>query len=320
MSSGVPQRAGELRKIWGAFRASRVLMTANHYRLFDHLSTPRSAEKLAKILHTDPRATEILLDAVTGLGLLVKKHGRYRNADMAMQFLVKGKPYYQGDIISHADALWKNWSGLDQVVKTGKPCRRERDHEAFIMGMHNLASMKAVKILRLVGLTGVRNALDLGGGPGTYAIEMAKRGVNVTLFDSPETIDVAEKIIGNHRKLGIRLVGGDFMVDDIGKGYDLVFVSQILHAYSVAENQKLLRKCRKSLSKGGRIAVQEFYIHRERTYPLQGALFSVNMLVNTENGRCYSPEEIKSWLSKAKLEDIRERFYDDSVLISAARK
>lgn len=47
-----------------------------------------------------------------------------------------------------------------------------------------------------------------------------------------------------------------------------------------------------------------------------GALFSVNMLVNTAGGRCYPPGEIKNWLSRAGLKELEEKLLDDTVLIS----
>ena len=42
------KEAGELRKLWGGFWASRVLLTANNYRIFDYLIKPRSANAIAK--------------------------------------------------------------------------------------------------------------------------------------------------------------------------------------------------------------------------------------------------------------------------------
>ncbi len=144
---------------------------------------------------------------------------------------------------------------------------------------------------------------------------MAKRGVNVTLFDFPETIEIAKRVIEKERVKGINLIGGDFLSDDIGKGYDLIFISQVFHAYSEKDNIQLLKKCKKALNDSGRIVIQDFYISKDRTHPSQSALFSVNMLVNTEGGRCYSAGEIKRWLLKAGLRDIEEKIIDDSVLI-----
>jgi 2-polyprenyl-3-methyl-5-hydroxy-6-metoxy-1,4-benzoquinol methylase len=304
-----------LREIWSGFRSARVLMTANNYKVFDHLTKPQSARAISRRLKTEFRATGILLDALTGLGLLKKSADEYTNTSVSNRFLVKGKPYYQGDIIRHADYLWKNWSALDEVVKTGRPSQRARDYEAFILGMHNLASLKVKAVIKTVGLKGVKTALDLGGGPGTYSIEMAKKGVQVTLFDYPETIEIAKRLIEEQKIKGIRFISGDFTIEDVGKGYDLIFISQILHAYSAEDNLLILENCAKALNRDGRIVVQEFPISEDKTHPVQSALFSVNMLVNTQSGRCYSPKEIKGWLLKAGLKNIRERILDDTILV-----
>ncbi|MFO0753256.1 MAG: methyltransferase [Thermodesulfovibrionales bacterium] len=312
------REAKELRKIWGGFWSSRVLLTANNYRIFDFLAAPRTAAELAKKLRTDPRATEILLDAVTGLGLLKKSAGTYLNTPLAASLLVTGSPLYQGDILRHADGLWKSWSGLDEVVRTGRPDRAVPfDHDAFIRGMHNLASLKAAEVMRAVGLAGVRKALDLGGGPGTYSIEMARRGVSVTLFDLPDTVRIAKGFV---RKSGVKGIGyrqGDLLEDGLGDGYDLILISQIFHAFSPEENLRTLQKCREALQPGGRVAIQEFFLDPKRTSPPQSALFSVNMLVNTEGGRCYAPSEMKRWLARAGFKDARETLLEDTVLVQA---
>ncbi len=310
--------ANELRKIWSGFRQARVLITANNYRIFDHLSKQRSVRVLSHKLNTDARATEILLDALAGIGLLTKQGSSYINTKIASQYLVSGSPYYQGDIIRHADTLWKNWSGLDEVIKTGKPYHAARNQEAFILGMHNIASLKAKDVIKAIGLKGVKKALDLGGGPGTYSLEMAGKGVNVTLFDFPGTIRIAKRVAAKGKTGRIHFKSGDFMSEDIGKGYDLIFISQIIHAYSDKDNLRLLKKCRNALNNGGRIVIQEFLISKDRTHPMPGALFSVNMLVNTARGRCYTPGEIKSWLSRAGLKELAEKLLDDTVLISGA--
>jgi len=314
------EKAKELRKLWSGFQGPRVLITANNYKIFDHLIKPQSANTISKKLKTDKRATEILLDALTGLGFLKKQNSKYMNTNMASQFLVSGNPYYQGDIIKHADTLWKNWSGLDKILKTGDPYHKAQNHDAFILGMHNLAVLKAKKILKGICLKGTRRALDLGGGPGTYAMEMAKQAISVTLFDRPETVRIAKRLMNSKFKTQnskINFIQGDFLHDDFGKNYDLIFISQILHAYSEKDNINLLKKCRKALSSNGRVVIQEFLINEGRTYPLQSALFSINMLVNTEGGRCYSSEEIRGWFLKTGFKKIRKKFVADSVLIGA---
>ncbi|HDZ61776.1 MAG TPA: methyltransferase domain-containing protein [Nitrospirae bacterium] len=315
----ISEQAKQLRQLWGGFQSSRVLLTANNFRVFDYLEKYQSSGSLAKTLHTDDRATEILLDALTGVGLLIKRKNKYRNSATASYFLVSGSPHYQGDIIRHVDSLWDNWSGLDSVLKTGLPNRRSRKHTDFIRGMHNLAVLKAKKIIRTINIKGVKTALDLGGGPGTYAMEMAGQGVHVVLFDVPDTMKIAKGLIREKGIKNIDVVPGDFINDDIGGGYDLVFISQILHSYSPADNMKILRKCRKALNKDGRIVVQEFFIEEDRTQPSHSALFSVNMLVNNKGGRCYSPVEISQWLLKAGFRRPAKKMVSDGVLVMAVK-
>lgn len=307
--------AATLRRLWGGFWSSRVILTANNYRVFEYLKSPKTAAGLAGILATERRATEILLDALTGLGLLKKNRAGYRNTALSRRFLISESPFYQGDILRHADVLWKNWSGLDEVLKTGLPHHVAHNHPAFIKGMHNLAVMKARKVISTIGMRGAKKALDLGGGPGTYAIEMARRGVSVTLFDRPETVAIARSVV---RKSGARAIGflsGDFLYDAIGKGYDLIFISQVLHSCSAEEALQVISKAGDALKAGGRVVVQEFYLENDRAHPAQSALFSVNMLVNTQNGRCYSPAEIRKWFSAAGLKDVRDTLLDDTVLV-----
>jgi len=110
--SNILEESIEIRKIWGSFRQARVLLTANNYRIFDQLKKPVSAASVSKKIKTDLRATTILLDALTGIGLLKKRSNRYQNTKPASKFLFSGSPHYQGNIIRHAETLWQNWSGL----------------------------------------------------------------------------------------------------------------------------------------------------------------------------------------------------------------
>jgi ubiquinone/menaquinone biosynthesis C-methylase UbiE/DNA-binding transcriptional ArsR family regulator len=316
----ISEELAGLRKLYLGFTGARVVLTANSLAVFDCLKKPVPPDEIARTLKTDPRAIEILLDALTGIGLVKKgRDGRYRNSKVSNRYLVKGSRFYQGDIVRHASTMWDNFSALDEVVKTGHPARRGRHeglhHEAFIMGMHNLTILRTGSLVRTVGLRGVRTMLDLGGGPGTNAIAMAKKGVRATVFDLPETIAIARNVARRAGAKGIRFLSGDFHVDDIGSGYDLILISQIFHAFSIRENLALLCKCREALNPCGRVVVQEFPIDETRTAPPHSALFSVNMLVATEKGRCYTPAEMKQWLLQTGFRNIVVKNLPETVLV-----
>lgn len=321
MKEKTPKDIGWLRRI-SAFAPSRIILTANNYRIFDFLEGQgRKAEALSKVIRADERATELLLNSLVAIGVLEKKARNYRNAEVASRYLVKGKPDYQGDILKHNDILWDNWSGLDEVVKTGRPYRKAHDHESFILGMHNLALQKVKEVLKHLDLKGIKKALDLGGGPGTYSLAFAKKRMDVTLLDFPDTLRFSKKVIAAAgMEKNIRLLPGDFMKDELGSGYDMIFISQIFHAYGPAECIALLRKCRASLQKGGQVVIQEFYLDESRTGPIQGAVFAINMLVNTIRGRTYTPDEMSAWMKKAGFTGIEKKTLNETVLMTGARK
>jgi len=317
----IPDDLAGLRKLYLGFVSSRVILTANNLKIFENLKKASSATEIAEKLNIDPRATEIVLDALTGIGLVRKSRtGRYRNTPESNRYLVKGARLYQGDIIKHASTMWQNFSALDDVVRTGRPARRGFDHESFIMGMHNLTVFRTESLAKALGLKGIKKMLDLGGGPGTNAIAMAKKGIQSTVFDLPETINIAKKVARREGVKGIRFIAGDFHVDSIGSGYDLILLSQIFHAFSAEENIALLRKCNTAVNLGGKVVVQEFPISDNRTSPPHSALFSVNMLVGTERGRCYSPKEMKRWLAGTGFKNIGIKYLPETVLIMGERK
>jgi ubiquinone/menaquinone biosynthesis C-methylase UbiE len=310
-----------LRQI-SSFATSRIILTANNFRLFDHLNLPgETAQALAKKISADTRAAAMILDSLVAIGLLRKKNLTYSNSPVAAQYLVSGKPEYQGDILRHYSTLWENWSGLDAVLKTGKPHRQSHDHESFILGMHNLASLRTEGFMASLELTGVKRVLDLGGGPGTYSMAFAKKGMEVTLMDFPETLKIAKRLI-DKAGLGrrIKLLPGDFTSDDIGSGYDLILISQILHAYDEKSCIAMLKKSFRALNPGGRAVIQEFPLDETRTSPLPSALFAINMLVHTTGGNTYTPKEMSGWLKKAGFANIKTTLLDETVLIEGRKK
>ena len=310
----------ELGNIWRGFQQSRVILSAVELGVFDKLKKPKTLKEAARAIKSSLRGTEILLKALTSLKVIRKSGEKYSNTPIVNKYLVKGAPEYHGDIIRHYSSMWEGWSQLTDVVRTGKPAKRTRDKksfESFIMGMHNLSIKRAPELIKAIGMDGVRHALDLGGGPGTNALEMAKpihKVGKVTLFDYPETLKIARKV-ARGEKAKINYKGGDFTTDPIGNSYDLILVSQIYHAYSEAASFALTIKCHDALVPGGRIAVQEFEVSKDRTSPQGGALFSVNMLVGTEGGNTYHTSHISDWLREAGFKQVRTKKLSQTVLV-----
>jgi hypothetical protein len=114
--------------------------------------------------------------------------------------------------------------------------------------------------------------------------------------------------------------GGDFHFDDIGSGYDLVLLSQVLHSHNPIENLALMGKVFDALAPRGTIAIHEFALANDLASPVPGALFSVNMLVNTPEGRSYTPREMKGWLARAGFGKPSVKDLGETVVITGRKR
>jgi cyclopropane fatty-acyl-phospholipid synthase-like methyltransferase len=98
---------------------------------------------------------------------------------------------------------------------------------------------------------------------------------------------------------------GDMRKDELGKDYDLVWVSAICHMFGPEENLGLFRRVHAALAPSGRIVIQDFVMNEDKTSPRQGAVFAINMLVNTMFGGTFSGKEYIDWLTKAGFADAK---------------
>jgi predicted O-methyltransferase YrrM len=299
-------------EIASGYKASQILLTANRLGLFAALGAgPLSAASLAAKLGTDPRATRILCDALASLSLLDKSEDVYSNGDLAGEFLLPDSPKSRSAMLLHAAKLYERWSKLYDVVRSGQPVPEEEidtrlrgDGRDFARAMADVGRLAAESACEVLDLFGVRRLLDVGGGPGVYALAFARAHpqLQAVILDSEETLEVARANIAQQNledRVSIRV--GDAFVDDLGGPYDFIFISNLLHIYSEEENRKLLTRCAKALEPGGRLAVKDFLLDPDRLSPAGGAVFAVNMLVSTEGGDSYTAEEVQQWLEDAGL-------------------
>ena len=98
---------------------------------------------------------------------------------------------------------------------------------------------------------------------------------------------------------------GDYNNDSLGAGYDLIFVSSIIHSLSCEATQILLNKCASALREKGQIIIRDFFMNENKSGPLFSALFALNMLVATDQGNTYTIEEVTNWLNKSGFTDIQ---------------
>jgi precorrin-6B methylase 2 len=293
------------------FMESRILLTGVELNVFTFLAeTPQGAEVLAKTVGADVRPLSMLLDAMSSMGLLVKKNGKYRTEPSLASSLSEGTPDSILPMLRHSAHLWKRWSHLTETVlgiqvpeSAGENIPWSSDAlKAFIGAMHVVAEPLAARIVEAIDIAGATWLLDVGGASGTYTIAFltAAPTMRATLFDRPEVVEMARERLGSVGMLGrVALIAGNFYQDEFPPGHDIAFLSAIIHQNSPEENVELFRKVFRALNRGGKIIIRDHVMDSDRTHPKDGAVFAINMLVGTAGGGTYTLDEIGDWLKTA---------------------
>jgi SAM-dependent methyltransferase len=297
------------------YQVSRVLLTAIELDLFSAVHGGAPAAAVARRCGTDPKATTLILNALVALGYLERRGESYENTAVTSRYLTADAADDARAALRHNLSLWETWSGLTDVVRSGRPAPRremaEREDDwtvPFIAAMHRNAAVRAPLVVEALGAGSVRRMLDVGGGSGAYAIAFAQAnpGLEAVVLDLASVLPITETHVADAGLAGrVMTRAGDLRSDTFGSGFDLVFMSSICHMLGPDGNRDLLARAAGALGPGGRVAVQDFILEADRTAPRQAVLFAINMLVGTEAGSTYTEEEYASWLEAAGLVRVR---------------
>jgi len=310
---------GLLLKVSGSYWQTCALHTGVKLDLFTIIADGKlSSKTIAEKADLDKMALARLLDALAAMQLLVKADGRYKNTPAAVKFLSKKSKSYIGHMINHHHHLMDSWTRMAESLKTGQPNRRrasyseEEARESFLMGMFVIGMGTAPTLAEEIDLSGRRTLIDIGGGPGTFAIHFCLKNpeLKATVYDLPTTRPFAEKTIKNFGLADrINFLDGNYVEEDIEGAYDAAWLSHILHGEGPETCLEILKKAVSALVPGGIICIHDFILHDTMDGPLFPALFSINMLLGTESGRSYSETQLMDMLEKAGVKETRRLSY-----------
>jgi len=311
LENGAREPVEALSRLTRGFMGSQVVFEAHAAGVFPLLEQPRTAQEVAEAVGWPRRSARLLLDGLVALELVEKNGDAYRNGPVATACLVPDRPAYQGHIVSHHHNLMARWARMGEALRSGggvaepgDPGRGPKELRDFILGMSDVAKFSAQGLLGVLDLSAYRHLLDLGGGPATYAIAFLQRNpeMRATVFDRPEVIPIAQE---QTRQAGledrIACIGGDMTTDDLGSGYDLILVSNIIHALGPDTNRALVQKCYDAMAPGGLLIIKDFLVDNDRSGPAFSLLFALNMLVGTADGDTYTVAEVEAWTTAAGL-------------------
>ncbi len=306
---------------WG-YAPPLAIESAVRLGIFDILDGgKKTAEQLASATKCSMRGTSVLLNLLVGFGFLEKSsNDSYGLTPESEAFLVSTKPGFHGGMFKHmSKQLMPKWLSLTEVVQTGKPVASvngESDgtafFEQFVEDIFPMSYSSARLLAEHLGITNSRSTvsvLDLAAGSGVWGIALAQASphVKVRAVDWPGVLGVTKRVT---KKFGVAdrytFTAGDLSEADFGTGHQVAILGHILHSEGEEKSKSLLKKALKALAPGGTIAIAEFLVNEDRTGPVNGLIFAMNMLVNTTDGNTYSFEEIRDWLQQAGFGNVRK--------------
>lgn len=307
--------AEDLLMISGGYWRSFALHAGLRLGIFEELDdSPRTVSELANRIGADPDALARLLGALVATDLVSFDGDGFSATEAASRFLKHSSEESIASMILHHHFLSRAWTDLHESVLSGQPVRESASRtdsearEAFLRGMFNQAMRIAPQLVRAIDVSDRNRLLDLGGGPGTYALHFCARNpkLEAIVYDLPTSSEVAEETIAafdlDDR---ISFTGGDFLVDAIPQGCDVAWISHILHALDPSNCRTLLGNVVSSLTPGGLVLIHEFILDEDGMGPPFPALFSLNMLLQTDGGRSYTESEISEMLDECGLNNVR---------------
>jgi SAM-dependent methyltransferase len=307
---------GRIIDMASAFYDSCVLFTASDLGVFQKLAELGEADTagIAAACGFDIRGTRLLLDSCVALGLLRKTGETYCNSDDVSAFLVPGSPADLSKAIRYNRDVYGAWGKLNELVKTGKPVERPEIHlgedqnrtRTFVLSMHGRALGIGRAVVPQLDLAGRRKLFDVGGGPGTYSVLIAKANPDIecTVLDLPEVVKVAAELIeAESMQARVKTLPGDYHKTDFPQGNDVVNFFGVLHQESPDDIQDLFARAYESLVPGGLIHVLDMMTDASHAQPKFSAMFAVNMALTSEHGWVFSDEELAGWLAGAGFAD-----------------
>lgn len=284
---------------------ARLLQAGLALGIFDALERYHRADHVAESMGAHAQNTRYLLDALVTIGLVEKQNGHYRNSALAKAYLTSGSDCYLGPLFRMVQSM--SIDPLDTIETLVRSGPRSFDageeftspEDTWAEGaragagwaMGEMGTRAARIVSRLPGFAGFEKMLDLGGGHGLFALYMVRKSdiLRAVVFDRAPVLTVASALIDQYEMDDrVTVVPGDYMQDDFGDAYDLVWASAAL-SFAKDHLVDLVKKIYAALNPDGWFISLHDGMTHEQTLPAThlgwlGTLLSHGLDVRFEQG------------------------------------
>lgn len=318
------RRARALFDLCAGFVYSQVLYACVRGGVLEALRDgPLTLAELARRAELPLDAARTLLDAAATLALVEPRadgryalgvHGATVLGAPAVAAMIEHHAVLYADLVdplamlrgqTRPTALQRYWA----YAATPAPGALSPDAVAgYTELMSRSQPLVAHDVLDAYAMAAHRVVLDVGGGDGTFLAAVAAHApqLQVVLFDLPP---VAARAAARFRAAGLEArataVGGDFGVDPLPRGADLVTFVRVLHDHDDATVAQLLQAARAALPADGTVLIAEPMAGTAGAETMGAAYFGMYLRA-MGSGRPRTPAELGALLRAAGFERIRE--------------
>ena len=298
-----------------AYQRTAALRAAIDLDLFTLIGEgDRTALDLAEKSNASPRGMRILCDYLAVIGFLAKVGDTYRLTLTSGVFLNRKSPACMASMARFLNSpkLMSGFTNFTETVRRGGTQLssggvNEPECSEWVTFAESMTPLMSTACKAVVELCSHANGhrirvLDVAAGHGLFGIAVATQTpkAQITAQDWPNVLEVAHR---NAELAGVsdryHLLPGSILDVDLGEGYDVVLVTNLLHHFDERLCSQILRKIHHCLSDNGRLINLEFVPNEDRVSPPIPATFSLMMLGLTSAGDAYTARQHERMLSEA---------------------
>jgi 2-polyprenyl-3-methyl-5-hydroxy-6-metoxy-1,4-benzoquinol methylase len=299
-----------------AFVVSRAIIEAVDLGIFETLSDrPKSTEEIARDCNLNSYALRSLLGTITSSGYLKFHDGKFSLTKLSSRWMLKKNKQSLTDQILFLKILWGWMDDMGNFLRTGKGLRyhdhfNEEQTDLYQKGMLAVARVSASEVGKRTPVPkNARKMLDIGGSHGLFSAAICRKHprLNSIVLDLPLAIEKAAPLLASEN-MGSRIIhkAGNALTEDLGKEqFDLIFIANLVHHFSEAENSSLADRVAKALKPGGRFVVQEFIRpEKPKASDQVGAALDLFFALSSTSGT-WTIKEIAGWQKSAGLKFLK---------------
>ncbi|WP_067692067.1 methyltransferase [Nocardia jejuensis] len=276
---------------------------------------PRQPEDLARAIGADEDALRRLMRLLVSFDIFRERRDGSYELNSISQALRSEAPVTLRDLFLFFGSGYHrtHWTHLADAVRTGQPVGPAVDGASFFEytaehrdigdlfdnAMTSISTLSVDPLLAAYDFGRFGTLVDLGGGQGSLLVDILRRteAARGIVFDLPE---VVKELSAHFEQVGLgdrlSVEAGSFF-EAVPGGGDAYILKHIVHDWSDAEAERILRTVRAAMKPDATLLVIEIVIPKHgRPHP--GKFIDLEMLINT-TGRERSETDFGNLLARA---------------------